>query len=216
MKERVTKHKKAIAIVLAVCLYLALLSLISFVRAPAEYVAVGDSIVRNEDFAVEAEAGRAWADANGLHFRDGESTTKKFSTMVSLKDLQRIQVKFTVDCPEEFAGTAVLHVDLCADGYDTDEQEFTIELKAGQDQVTQMIDKGGSAPEEAQLRLFCLDAAQCDIVGLNVQVLEKIDRTGKTICAAIIAAILLFSLLAVEMVKRSETKGNDHSSNTKA
>lgn len=200
MKERVIKHKKAIAIVLAVCLYFALLSMISFVRAPRERQATGESIVNYEDFLVEAEDGRAWLDGAGLHFSDAENTVKKFSAMISLEEFQQIQVEFVAECPQEYAGAAVLHVDLCADGYDADAQEFVVELKAGRNKISQVIDKGDSAPEKAQFRIFCLDAVQCDISELNVRTVKEISYTGKLICATGIIAILLFLFLMLGVI----------------
>lgn len=198
IQKLIMKNRKVIVVILAFLLYFALLTLISFVRAPEEARAVGESLVKYENFEVTAEDSRAWVDANGLHFNDPEDTGKVFSTEIALRDLQQIMVSFRVDCPAELEGTAILHVDLCAQGYDSEEQEFIVELMAGQSEViTQMIDKGSAAPDEAQLRIFCLDAVQCDVSNVNVQVVAGVSRQSEIACVSVIAVLLLFLLVAV-------------------
>lgn len=206
MGKLVQKHKKVIVIVLIICIYFALLSLVSFVRASKENAVVREHLVRNENFIVEAGDGRAWVDTDGLHFNDLESTEKKFSAPISLKEFQQIQVEFFVDCPQAFTRSAVLHVDLCTDGYDSDEQEFIVELKKGQNKITKVIDKGSSAPEEAQFRIFCLDAVQCDISNLNVQAIEEIAYTGEITCAVAVVVLLLLLLLTVGIITKDSSK----------
>lgn len=206
MKELIMKHKKVIAVVLVLCIYFALLSLISFVRASGEYNATGENIVSYEDFVVEAGDGRAWMDATGLHFSDTESTVKVFSAMISLEKFQQIQVEFFVECPQEYTGAAVLHVDLCADEYDMDAQEFVVELKAGRNKITQVIDKGDSAPEEARFRFFCLDSVKCDISDLSVQKMEEAAHSGTGPCIAVVVLVIL--LLAVILIGRKQKADN--------
>ena len=147
------KYRKPAIIVLFLLLYFTLLAMISFMRS-TECVAVGENLIDNQSFTVRAIENRAWADGEGLHFEDSEPTEKVFSTAISLQDLQQIQVQFTADCPAEFAGEAVLVVDLWAEGYDRPEQEFAVNLEAGQNEIVHMIDKGNDAPNEAQFRIF--------------------------------------------------------------
>lgn len=195
------RYKKAITIVLALSIYFTLLTLISLTKA-SEYAATGENLVSCEGFSIWAGEGMAWADHTGLHFRDEQGSEKAFAALIPLNHLQQLQVCFNAFCPEELAGTAILHVDLYADGYDADEQEFVIELKAGQNEVTQVIDKGGSAPNEAYFRVFCLDAVQCDITDLNVQSLEEVPHSFEKISCTVLAVLLTAILIMVAAVGR--------------
>lgn len=211
IRKLILKNRKVIVISLALLLYFALLTLISFGRAPAEGKALGESLVKNENFEVEAQESRAWADADGLHFSDSEETTKVFSNVIALRGFQQIMVSFRVNCPEEWDGNATLHVDLCAEGYDTDEQEFTVELTAGENKITRIINKGNNAPDEAQFRIFCLDAVQCDVSDLTVQVFAEVTHEEGMVCAAVVVILLLLLLLAVLKVIVNEEKQKSRS-----
>lgn len=197
------KRKTVISVVLIVSIYFALLTLISFMWAPEEVREVGESLVTSTDFEITAKDGYAWINDSGLHFSDPEGTEKIFLAWIDLNEFQKLRVRFIARCPEDFIGTAELHVDLCADGYDADEQEFVIRLKAGENEVDQVLDKGGNAPDKAQLRIFCLDAAWCEITGLSVQRTEAVSRGGKLACAAV-AVILSAFLLIVLLTGKKE------------
>ncbi len=197
-----SKYRKPATIVLFLLIYFTVLTMISFMRS-TELVAVGENLIGNQTFTVWAAENRAWADGEGLHFKDSEPTEKVFSTAISLQDLQQIQVQFTANCPEEVAGAAALVVDLWADGYDNPEQEFSVNLEAGQNEIVYRIDKGSGAPNEAQFRIFCLDPVQCDIGNLSVQKVEEIPHSGIGVCA-ITAAILMVLLLAVVLTGREK------------
>lgn len=202
MRKSIIRHEKAIIIVLALSIYFTLLTLISLTKA-SEYAATGENLVSCEGFSIWAGEGMAWADQTGLYFRDEQGSEKVFAALIPLNHLQQLQVRFNAFCPEELAGTAILHVDLCADGYDADEQEFVIELKAGQNEVKQVIDKGGSAPDEAYFRVFCLDAVQCDITDLSVRRAEETMHSGTWFCV-IVAVALAILLLVVTQTGRKQ------------
>lgn len=195
MGKFLKKYRKAIIGTLIILIYLTLLTLLSFSRS-MEIKTIGENLANYTDFlAAGPEEGTAWINESGMHVHDSGTDAKVFSTAISLRDLQKIQVRFNVECPEGFAGTT-LHVDLYADGYDTDEQEFTVSLRAGKNEVTGIIDKGSIAPEEAQLRIFCLDAVECDISDLSVQALVESPHGGKLACV-IIAVLLVTILVAI-------------------
>lgn len=197
-----SKYRKPATIVLFLLIYFTVLTMISFMRS-TELVAVGENLIDNQKFTVLAAENRAWADGEGLHFNDSEATEKVFSTTISLRDCQQIQVQFTADCPAEFAGASVLLVDLWADGYDSPDQEFSVNLEAGQNEIVRIIDKGSSAPGEALFRIFCLDPAQCSVRNLNVQKVEEVPHSGIGACA-VTAAVLVVLLLAVILTGREK------------
>lgn len=195
MDNILAKYRKIIVGVLLILIYFTLLTLISFSRS-TEIKVLSENLVNNQDFlATGPKEGNAWVDDTGLHIRDVESGAKVFSNAISLRDIQQLQVSFKVECPEDFGGEATLHVDLFADGYDTDEQEFTVSLRAGTNEISGTIDKGDNAPEEAQLRIFCLDAVECDISNLGVLAVKEIPHGGKNSC--VILAAGLFAILVV-------------------
>lgn len=200
MRSLIVTYKKIIVIALSVLLYLVVLVLVNFTHT-TKYAASGESLIHNEEFEVWAGEDKTWADNAGLHFQDAQGSEKALAAPISLESLQQIQVSFCAQCPENFAGTAVLHVDLWADGYDADDQEFTVELKAGKNEIEQVIDKGDNAPQEAYARVFCLDPVQCDISDLSVEKMEKVEhKLGIDICVVLIT-ILAVALLAVVAVR---------------
>ena len=160
MGKFIVKYRKIMIGILIVLIYLAILTLVSFLRS-TEIKVIGENLVNYQDFhAAGPEEGTAWIDDTGLHIRDAGTGAKVFSTEISLRDLQMIQAEFEVECPESFSGEALLHVDLFAEGYDTDEQEFTVSLHAGKNEASGIIDKGADAPDEAMLRIFCLEPVE--------------------------------------------------------
>lgn len=200
MQKFTVHYKKAVMISLALMIYFTVLTMVSFVRT-TEPVAAGENLADYRDVAVLGGQDKAWVDDSGVHFRDSEGTEKVLSAALMLQDLQQIQVRFTAECPPGFEGTAVLHVDLYAEGYDAAEQEFVVELKAGQNEVSQIIDKGTNAPPQAQFRMFCLDPVQCDISSLSVQQMKEVTHSGIGICA-MVAVVLVILLLMVDLTER--------------
>ena len=90
-----SKYRKPATIVLFLLIYFTVLTMVSFMRS-TELVAVGENLIDNQKFTVLAAENRAWADGEGLHFNDSEATEKVFSTTISLRDCQQIQVQFTL------------------------------------------------------------------------------------------------------------------------
>lgn len=206
MKKLITKHKRVITITLVLIIYFLILTAVSYVKS-TDQKAVGESLVSYQDFMLWAKEGRAWVDEAGLHFNDSENTGKVFYSAISLKDLQQIQVHLIVDCPAEYAEKTALQVDLYADGYDNPEQEFSIELKAGENDIIQVIDKGNQAPDEAQFRIYCLEAVHCDVRNLSVQKIGEVsyqERIGVCIVVLVVLAILLIGVIALGKEKNGQ------------
>lgn len=83
-----------------------------------------------------------------------------------------VLVNFTHTTKYAASGESLIHneeFEVWADGYDADEQEFTVELKAGKNEIERVMDKVGDAPQEAYVRFFCLDQVQCDINDLSIK-----------------------------------------------
>lgn len=203
MREILKKHHKLVVGALIIMIYFTLLTLMSFLRSTT-IKATGEDLVTFQDFRAEGpEVGKVWINGDGMHIRDENSGDKVFLGAISLRDVQMLQVQFAVECPENFAGEATLHVDLQAYGYDSDEQEFTVSLHGGRNEVSGIIDKGGSAPNEAYFRVFCLDAVQCDITDLSVRRAEETMHSGMGACVAV-AVVLSMLLLAVILTERKQ------------
>lgn len=110
----------------------------------------------------------ALVESDALSFHGYDNNGIVFSAPVLLKGIQGVAIQFSLDCPEELAGTAI-HIDLCAEGYDSDEQEYVATLLVGKNRVSCVLDKGENAPDEAHLRIFTLESAEYVIHDLTAE-----------------------------------------------
>ena len=158
---------KQIFILEAVICYIALLTVVSYAKGPARYRTLTDSLLlTSENFTVFA--GDVSSERGGLYMENIDpGNSMGYSAPLSLHGLDRVRVKFSLECPEECAN-GVLHVDLQAHGYDNDEQEFFLTLKQGINNVDFSLDPGLDPPQDVMLRIFNLDKAEYSIQDLQV------------------------------------------------
>lgn len=191
MTTKLGKHKSAIIILTAILLYFSLLTYISYQRAPAQYRIDENtpSLAEYQDFIVMAGEEGAYVGQDSLMFDSADSSAEVFAARLSLTDLQKISVQFSVDCPEEYAGTT-LHVDLYdGEAYDAPEQEFFVVLAPGVNQINEVLDKGENAPEEAWLRIFTLEPAKYAVDNLHIYaVTEKTNGSKEAAFALFLVA----------------------------
>lgn len=210
MKELMIKHKKGVAVVLVLCIYFALLSLVSFARAPVQYQSTSEQLLTYSDLSVSIGENEAFVSDAFLAFNSRNSGAKAFSAWISLLGVENIWVEFTVDCPEEYQGS-ILHVDLCADGYDNPEQEFEVALVPGENRIAGVLHKGDHAPEKAQFRVFTLDPGVYIIEDLFVCNAIKSNR----MMAGVIVVTALFIILSVSVAVWYSNEGYKRSNSEK-
>lgn len=181
---------RLIVVELIVC-YLAVLTFVSHARGPVKYRTATESpLLDVEDFVSFAGARE---DAI-LLVNDMAGQAAGFAAELPLEGLEGIRVAFQVDCPPEYAGgTLVVDLYNAEAGYDSAEQEFSLELEPGVNMVERTIDPGESAPGRAQLRIFTLDLAGYGIHELAVCPVEAIPKLGMGLLAA---AAACFACLA--------------------
>ncbi len=201
------KYKKAVSVTIMLIMYFAVLTAVSYLRSPGVYIVEdgSSSLVNYKDFFVQSGNGSVYVAKDALVFQSGDNEAKTFAAALQLQDLQRIKVLFSVDCSENNAGTN-LHVDLCTDGYDTNEQETVINLQLGLNQIDVILDKGENAPESAYLRFFTLAPANYQVKDLLVLAMTK--KNNKTVLwvsgiVFFLAFIVLFSISVFARDKKS-------------
>ena len=170
-KEKI-KWKWLITAEIIVC-YMAVLTVVSYVRGPERYGPAEEPLLTEADFG----------DINGLPVDEaGEPFTFENQTQgeavgcladVDLRGMHGICISFEVDCPEEDAG-GILCTDLCNGeiGYDYLEQEYQLTLLPGHNGAGFVLDPGPEHPDTATLRFFTLDKADYRLE--NVQICEEI------------------------------------------
>lgn len=187
MGKIINKYWKLILVIGGIVFYLGLLAFITVTDASNKYDQI-DNLLSYSDFSVSAGEKDAHILEDALAFTGSQPGDKVFSASVQLTEIELIQVEFTVTCLEQSAGTT-LHVDLCAENYDSDEQEFTATLQAGENVISGIISVGANAPDEAKLRIFTLDPAGYDARNLSIAALNEVDHSIHIILSIITMAI---------------------------
>lgn len=202
MKEWISKYWKLVMLVSGVAAYFALLALAVMTDEEHRYKA-SEPLLLYSDFTDVSNV--AVTDDSLIFDGAAESGVKLCTADLSLRDRASFDIQFVADCAEEYAG-AVLHVDLCGENYDTDAQEFTTVLNAGKNLISCTLRTGENAPEQAQFRIFTLDAAQFEVRDLTVTTMVKKELS---MVSYVWAALLLISL-SVALVAWRIGKGDKH------
>ncbi len=199
------KNRKLTIWVGAILLYFVVMIWISHEKAPTDFRSdpTAPSLVGYSDFAVMVGDSEARVDDDALIFESNRASTKVFAARLSLSDLQRISVVFSLDCPAEYEGTTLI-IDLYdGESYDSEEQQFVITLQPGYNQITGVLDKGDNAPKEAWLRFFTIDPAQYSITKISIQALRV---TKWSVSVLYLAALIVALLIAIiVMLKKKST-----------
>ena len=198
MKEKFSKKtnrvwlKWLIIAEIIVC-YMAVLTIISYARGPEKFKAMTDSpMIGVGDFISfngEAVPGDVLQIVNGT-----PGTVVGYSAWIALDDLDRVQISFQIDCLPEYAGN-VLYVDLyeLETGYDNAEQQVSVILQEGRNEVEFSLELGENHPQRAQLRFFTLDSADYTIRDISFLMLKLRPKVSVGIIAG---AVVCFLLLA--------------------
>lgn len=196
---------RLIVVELIVC-YLAVLTLVSHARGPVKYRAATESpLLDVEDFVSFVGARE---DAI-LLVNDMAGQAAGLAAELPLEGLEGIRVAFQVDCPPEYAGgTLVVDLYNAEAGYDSAEQEFSLELEPGVNMVERTIDPGESAPGRAQLRIFTLDPAGYGIHDLAVYPVEAMPKLGMGLLAAAAACFACLAGSTIYWFTGNWRKGN--------
>ena len=171
-KKQKIKWKWVIVAEIIIC-YMAMLTMVSYVRGPVRYGPAEEPLLTEADFRdinglPAEEAGAPFTFENQ---DQGEAVGSLAD--VDLRGMHGICISFEVDCPEEDAG-GILCTDLCngETGYDHPEQEFDLVMQAGHNEADFILDPGRQHPDTATLRFFTLDTAGYCLE--NVQIYEEI------------------------------------------
>lgn len=193
---------KGILITEIVVCYMAALALLSHYRGPVQYRDAQQApvLAQQQDFSA-LEGGAAVDAADGLALHNAEpGTAAGYAAQLPLEGLDGIRVRFSVNCPEQYANTG-LTVDLYDEqsGYDDPAQESRIGLQAGSNDISVILALGAKHPPQAQLRVFTTDAADYTLTGIQViclQALPKISLAlwiGVGACFFVLVATLAFA-----------------------
>ncbi len=183
---------------LIVC-YLAILAVISYWRAPAQYRALPEeTLLAAADFS--DFAGRAVSGDGLLLQNNTPGNVAGYLAWLDLREVNPIAVKFALDCPKQYAG-GVLHVDLWNEGYDNDAQEYKLALQEGINEVEIFLDKGADAPDSAQLRFFTVDLADYTVTDLRISRAEPVPKISSGLLAGMILCLVLLLVTAVALFR---------------
>lgn len=197
--------KRVLILGIIIC-YMALLTVVSYVQGPVRYKThMGDPLLSPENFSIFV--GNMPNGQESLYMDNVQAGSPMgYSAPLSLRSMDRVRIKFLVECPAECEG-GVLHVDLQAYGYDNDEQEFLLTLKQGVNMADFSLDPGADPPQDVLLRIFTLDRAKYGVQNLQVYpetVLPQIPQGMIPIVIAAFAILLATIIFWVNSWKHSE------------
>lgn len=200
MKKWISKYWKLILAVCCLAAYFALLVLVAMTDEAYQYES-SEPLLLYSDFTELSNA--VVTDEGVLLAGAAESGVKLCAADLFLRDRTSFDVQFVADCAQEYAGT-VLHVDLCGENYDTDEHEFTAVLKSGRNVISGSLQVGENAPEQAQFRIFTLDAAQFEVRDLTVTTVVKKELASAKRIWTVVLLINLSVALAVWWIGKDD------------
>lgn len=202
--------KRFIILEIIVC-YMAALTVVSHLRGPERYQVADESPLLNirdfSSFSNEPVGGESFLMENRT-----AGAAVGYLARLSLQELEGIWITFSVECPVEYAG-GILYVDLCEPemGYDNPEQEYSLTLSAGLNQVGFSLDPGVSHPVNANLRFFTLDPAGYEIRNLEIYPEAALPRVGEGLVISMVLSFVLLgvTIMAWRMRSRKEVMGQD-------
>ena len=204
MIVRAEKRKKVLKWVITaeiIIFYMAVLTVVSYIRGPGRFEAVKQTLLTSESFV--SFDGEPAGPGDVLSLKNAApGTAVGYQAEVDLADRDAIQISFHTECPEIYAGS-VLHIDLYdpETGYDGPEQEYEMVMQAGENEAAFMLDPGPEHPETAQLRFFTLDRADYQLEGLEIlraKALPKLTTggwAGVALCFLLLAGTAAYAIL---------------------
>lgn len=192
---------KNVLIVEIIICYLAVLTVISYVRGPERYQRAEEPLLTAADF-VSFDGSSFFSDVLDME-NDDPSQPIGWQAPITLWGVDRLWCSFWLDCPAESAG-GILHIDLYNQdaGYDNPEQEYQATLQPGYNEIEFELSPGVVFPETAQIRFFTWDVAHYTLQ--DVQICEAypvppvpagvIVGVGFCFCVLFATAIAWFAL----------------------
>jgi len=202
-KKRTFSLKALLVIEVIIC-YMAILTVISYWRGPVHYKILADKpLLETTDFV--SFGGEPVQNKDVFIFaNDTIGNAIGYTADLCLRNLERMSVSFTLDCPGKAAG-GILHIDLFADGYDSDEQEFKLELQEGLNDVAFSLEPGAEAPESAQLRFFTLDWADYEVQNVRLYAETALPKVSKVLLVGMFACLLVLLLSVFIFFRHKKT-----------
>lgn len=194
MLKRKATLKRVMICELILC-YMAILAMISHIRAPQPYETIMKTSLLEindfESFDGSAVIGQTMTIKNGA-----EEQLVGYQAPLQLVGLERIRIMFQIDCDILAEGDNLLSVDLyeAKSGYDFAEQENVLHLKEGINEISVNLPIGENAPDTAMLRLFTLDQADWTIHSFHVY--EEVPEP-KVTPALIITPVALLTVFGI-------------------
>lgn len=157
-KLKLKKRRQHFIAILLLIFYFCLLNVISHARGPIPYGPTTESPLAVEtDFV--SFTGEPYTNVKGISFFNttAPSAATGYSVKIPLSGLEPIGISFQFYCNSQYEGqTLIIDLFNYAEGYDNPEQEQQITLKQGQNDIDVMLQPGANAPDEAELRIFCV------------------------------------------------------------
>lgn len=194
MLKRKATLKRVMICELILC-YMAILVMISHIRAPQPYETIMQtSLLEMNDF--ESFDGFTVIDQTMTIKNGAEDQLVGYQAPLQLAGLERIRIMFQIDCDILAEGDNLLSVDLyeAESGYDYAEQENVLRLQEGINEISVSLPIGENAPDAAMLRLFTLDQADWTIHSFHVY--EEVPAP-KVTPAMIITPIALLTFFGI-------------------
>lgn len=163
---------------------------IGFERGPADFVSLDDSNGFN-------------CDSQGISLNNQiENTLSGGYTDINLKGVEEVLIQFSI---ENKSNETLLTIDLCADGYDQEEQEKQLVIYTGLNNYQFSLPTGENAPDQAKLRFFTFNQTELTISDLSVTSKNKTDASGTVKASAIISASFILAAFICVLISYQVT-----------
>lgn len=178
---------RLLGIIFALVAYFALLTGISYSRAPDRYrMHVLDKFTISNFSPMDGAAGGLDPLKSKIHFQnEQDGSLVGYSVEIALPNVRSVGVDLTLDCAEGYENS-VLCIDLCGENYDNPEQEHQEVLQVGMEEISVSLPTGEDPPDKYDLRIFTLDRCDLTIGDLNVFLLT--DGLNATIVVSYLSA----------------------------
>ena len=197
---------RLLGIVFALVAYFALLTGISYSRAPDRYrMHVLDKFAVSDFSPMDGAAGVLDPLTGQMHFQNERGgSLVGYSVEIALPNVRSVVVDLTLNCAEGYEN-GILCIDLCGENYDNPEQEHQEILQVGTKKISVSLPTGEEPPDKYDLRIFTLD--RCDLTIDNLSVSLLTDGVNVTIMVSYLTACVTALLSAAFFLKFSKCHG---------
>lgn len=166
------------SIMLALIAYFALLTGISYSRAPERFRMDALKKFTATDF-IPMGKNRNILDpgTKDIHLKnEDQNSLAGCFTNVAAPAVRSVLIEFTLQCVEGYE-SGVLCIDLCGEHYDNPEQEHQEATQSGTKKLSILLPTGECPPDTYDLRIFTLDKCDLMISKLEVLLLTEAKNT---------------------------------------